>query len=99
MNILDVLRKGPSVYVHCPTPEEAKRILYMSGKYGGRWYSGQRYFNETYWRIYKEDTVYILNFKPLLGSTFASRCTNVYNTEINSENIIPSLAINDENEN
>lgn len=52
--------KGKYV-MHCKTEEEAKDFCNFLHSQGREWYTGESYFNETYWNDYEESTCYEFN--------------------------------------
>lgn len=47
--------------MHCDTEEKAEKFCQFLDNQGKKWTPGLRYVNDTFWRIYEEDTCY--NFK------------------------------------
>ena len=47
--------------MHCKTEEEAKNFCNYLHNMGRKWCSGSTYFDNTFWDIFKDETVYYFN--------------------------------------
>lgn len=58
MTVNEFFESKEKLAIHCDTEEKAKTLLKVFDDDGYRWVEENRYTDESYWYVFKEDTCY-----------------------------------------